>query len=298
MNEHDYGENKRWSWEIPNTKWRNQRRGSSKFSHGTTLMFSIHQWSLLWPHNDRDCVSNHQPHDCILNRSFRRRSLKTSKLRVTGLCAGNSPVTDEFPAQRASNAENASIWWRHYDKWNCTSNNRQFVDDTTLIIMCTIFPDLLIMFSKCITLTSWWPQWRLKSPPSRLFTQSFIQAQIKVNIKALCHWPLCGEFTGTGEFPAQRASNAENVSIWWRHHEIFQDMLLVRVIPRCWCQSRLGWQEGPKVYGVDCTRPFYRWNKHKLGLSWTESLTPFYFVGYRCWLNVPQLLCKKDTNHL
>ena len=38
------------------------------------------------------------------------------------------------------------------------------------------------------------------------------------------HWPLCGEFTGTGEFPAQRASNAENVSIWWRHHgEISMD---------------------------------------------------------------------------
>ena len=34
---------------------------------------------------------------------------KKSKLRVTGLCAGNSPVTDEFPAQRASNAENVSI---------------------------------------------------------------------------------------------------------------------------------------------------------------------------------------------
>ena len=29
---------------------------------------------------------------------------------------------------------------------------------------------------------------------------------------------LCGEFTGTGEFPAQRASYAENVPIWWRHH--------------------------------------------------------------------------------
>ena len=24
---------------------------------------------------------------------------------------------------------------------------------------------------------------------------------------------------GTGEFPAQRASNAENVPIWWRHHD-------------------------------------------------------------------------------
>ena len=38
------------------------------------------------------------------------------------------------------------------------------------------------------------------------------------NIKAPRHWPLCGEFTGTGEFPAQTASYAENVSIWWRHH--------------------------------------------------------------------------------
>ena len=42
------------------------------------------------------------------------------------------------------------------------------------------------------------------------------------NIKAPRHWPLCGEFTGTGEFPAQRTSNAENVSIWWRHHVIFR----------------------------------------------------------------------------
>ena len=42
---------------------------------------------------------------------------------------------------------------------------------------------------------------------------SFIQAQIKENIKAPRHWPLCGEFAGTGEFPAQRTSNAENVSI-------------------------------------------------------------------------------------
>ena len=42
-------------------------------------------------------------------------SKKTSKLRVTGLCAGNSPGTGEFPAQGASNAENVSIWWRHRD---------------------------------------------------------------------------------------------------------------------------------------------------------------------------------------
>ena len=43
------------------------------------------------------------------------RSKKTSNLRVTGLCAGNSPGTGEFPAQMASNAETFSIWWRHHN---------------------------------------------------------------------------------------------------------------------------------------------------------------------------------------
>ena len=47
--------------------------------------------TLLWRHNDHDGVSHHQPHGCLLNRWFRRRSKKTSKLRVTGLCVGNSP---------------------------------------------------------------------------------------------------------------------------------------------------------------------------------------------------------------
>ena len=50
--------------------------------------------------------------------------------------------------------------------------------------------------SNIITMTSQWPLWRLKSPASRLFTQSFIQTQNKENIKAPRHWPLCGEFTG------------------------------------------------------------------------------------------------------
>ena len=65
-------------------------------------------------HNGHNIVSNHQPRVCLLNRLFRRRSKKTSKIRVPGLCTGNSPVTGEFPAQMASNAENVSIWWRHH----------------------------------------------------------------------------------------------------------------------------------------------------------------------------------------
>ena len=55
---------------------------------------------------------------------------------------------------------------------------------------------------------------RLKSLASRLFTQPFIQGADQRNIKTSRHWPLWEEFTGD-----QRASNAENVSIWWRHHE-------------------------------------------------------------------------------
>ena len=47
--------------------------------------------TLHWRHNDHDGVSNHQPHSCLLNRLFRRKSKKTSKLRVTGLWVGNSP---------------------------------------------------------------------------------------------------------------------------------------------------------------------------------------------------------------
>ena len=65
-------------------------------------------------YNGCDGVSNHQPIDCLLKRLFRRRSKKTSKLRVTGFCTWSSPVTGEFPVQMASNTENVSIWWRHH----------------------------------------------------------------------------------------------------------------------------------------------------------------------------------------
>ena len=65
-------------------------------------------YPLQWCHNEDD-VSNHQPRDCLLNCLFKHISKKTSKLYVTGLCVGNSPVNGEFSAQRASNAENVSI---------------------------------------------------------------------------------------------------------------------------------------------------------------------------------------------
>ena len=69
---------------------------------------------LQWRHNGHDGVSNHRRLDYLLNRLYRRRPKKTSKLRVTGICEGNSPVTGEFHSQRASNAETVSIRWRRH----------------------------------------------------------------------------------------------------------------------------------------------------------------------------------------
>ena len=86
--------------------WRIKRKISHPFMnlkqwfrrgmHGWKCLWSFNydcdkHMSLHWRHNDHDGVSNHQPHGCLLNRLFRRRSKKTSKLRITGLCAGNSP---------------------------------------------------------------------------------------------------------------------------------------------------------------------------------------------------------------
>ena len=76
-------------------------------SHYLNQYWHVVNRALQWRHNGHDGVSNHQPYDCLLNRLFRRRSKKTSKLCVTGLCGGE--FTDDrwidFPAQRASNAD-------------------------------------------------------------------------------------------------------------------------------------------------------------------------------------------------
>ena len=117
------------------------------------------EWSILtlhWRHNDRDGVSNYQPYECLLNCLFRRRSKKTSKLRVTGLCEGNSPGTDEFPAQMASNAENISILWRHHVKpWPsiCNMNPHSLVASIARLFHSPLTQPQLSMAFKNIPVT-------------------------------------------------------------------------------------------------------------------------------------------------
>ena len=120
--------------------------------------------TLQWRHNERDGVSNHQPHDCLLNRLFGRRSNKTSKLRVTGLCVVNSPVTGEFPAQRASNAENVSIWWRHHEMGDngiyTWAQKLIFCNKTSKFIILILFNFICNLIQISPKLFSWCSNWQ------------------------------------------------------------------------------------------------------------------------------------------
>ena len=127
--------------------------------------FSKIQWilSLQWCHDGRDGVSNHQPHHYLRNRLFRRREKKTPKLRVTDLSAGNSQVTGEFPAQMASNAENASIWWRHHVwKLHCGTQSLLWLHSRSdvlhlLLLYYTQHPAIMGMhYDICV-----WRLWKL-----------------------------------------------------------------------------------------------------------------------------------------
>ena len=129
-------------------------------SHHKNNMVSQHVFiTLQWRHNGHDSISNHQPHDCFLNRLFRRRSKKTSKLHITGLCAGNSPGTGEFPVQMASNAENVSIWWCHHDTYKCfvNLNMHVFVSCQQLSNVLAFYPRPVLAFGycRCLCLSVW-----------------------------------------------------------------------------------------------------------------------------------------------
>ena len=87
----------------------------------------------------------------------RCRSKTLSTLRVAGLCEENSPMAGEFPAQRASNMENVSTWWRHHGQNRPVSNRKgkqqsanrgyivwmyciyQYVFNTKLLSRCILF---------------------------------------------------------------------------------------------------------------------------------------------------------------
>ena len=97
---------------------------------------------LQWRHNEHDGIANHQPHNCLLKRLFGCRSKKTSKLCVTGLCAGNSPVTGEFPAQRPVTQKMFPL-----DNVSMTSGLTHWpLGDVVLILMVTFQTQCIVWY--------------------------------------------------------------------------------------------------------------------------------------------------------
>ena len=99
--------------------------------HSNYLHFKLHYFKTLqWRHNEHDGVLSRQSYYCLLNRLFRRRSKKTSKFRVTGLCKGNypgpmnsphkGPVTWKmFPFDDVIMRYSGTgyLWWFHISVW-------------------------------------------------------------------------------------------------------------------------------------------------------------------------------------
>ena len=174
-------------------------------------------YSLQWRHNERDCVSNHQCLDDLLNRLFGRRSYKISTRHVTSLCEGNLPVTGGFPSQRSSNAENVSVWWRHHVVCGLAID----INGASIVTIPLLYLILSLPESSNNSLR-WHHNGRhgvsYHQPYDCLLNRLFghrSKETSKLRVTGLC----AGNSPGTGEFPTQMASNADNVSIWWRHHD-------------------------------------------------------------------------------
>ena len=86
----------------------------------------------LWRHNGRDCVSNYQRDECLLNRSFRRRSKNTSKLRIAGLSAGihRWPVNSPHKCQLTRKIFPFDDVFMRGDKRNPRLKIHNFMDDS------------------------------------------------------------------------------------------------------------------------------------------------------------------------
>ena len=98
-------------------------------------------------HNDRNSISNHQRFDCLLKRLLRHRSKKTSKLCITGLCEGNSPVTGETPnkgpvRRKMFPFDDVIMHYRiHEILWIMNQYNRAWMNNYTHM-GCNSFPNL------------------------------------------------------------------------------------------------------------------------------------------------------------
>ena len=125
--------------------------------------------SLRWRHNEHDGVSNHQPHGCLLNRLFRRRSKKTSKLLVTGLVwwihRGIPRTKGQLRGKRSHLMTSSCQWLRALDQrgdgttlyWSWPLGLKPLAHTITIVINPSVYKlawlsikSVLILVTQCI----------------------------------------------------------------------------------------------------------------------------------------------------
>ena len=187
--------------------------------------------------------SNHQPDDCLLNRLFKVQINEKLKAPRDWPLRGNSPVTDEFPAQRASSAENVSIWWRHHPLINCRVCYWK-VTDQRIQSVGSRSRYHIFEIDNCPRHMHWWKShiwWTrfIGILSSKAIDNNFIVSNFNY-CRLICYFtshnimtssngnifcdtgPLCGVFTGHQWIPRTKVSDAE---LWfetpsrslWRH---------------------------------------------------------------------------------
>ena len=218
----------------------------SKIKYRKSSITSRYSIPLQWRHNGRDCVSNHQSHDCLHNRLFRNRSKKKWKLRTTGLCAGNSPVTGEFPAQITSDVDNVSIWWRHHAikisksqeiLEHITKNTMWYwLGEKFLTIILTCNKQTTQLLLSTLAWNFIFPvilQWcHMSFMAFRIAANKSVYSTVYQNWyqrthQSPCQVDLCWENHGLS---FKRASNRGSVSMWWRYHQHVHVIIL-------WCTN-------------------------------------------------------------
>ena len=120
-----------------------------------TALSGKYYWSiqLQWRHNERHGVSNHQSHECLLNRFSMRRSKKTSKLRVTGFVRGihrwpvNSPQKRPV-ARKMFPFDDVIMHSLNPEKWGC---NFKWV-------IFKLISRITILSISCVIALMWMPQ--------------------------------------------------------------------------------------------------------------------------------------------
>ena len=175
--------------------------------------------SLEWRHNEHDGVSNHQPHDCLLNRFFKAQINENMKVPRHWPLWVEFTVDRWFPAQRASNADNDPIWWRHHVPtvfktfidtiffYNILWDNdfeHVFFDQANY---SNTVDDVILRSSKIKVahMSAMSSQINCNS----VFVQQPERHKIKGNIKAPHYRPICeGNPPVTDGFPSQKTTNA------------------------------------------------------------------------------------------